>query len=74
LWIGGHTEQITAEREFLFSVTVTEEAVVADALKALRWDMEQEATDEFRGTEGHCTDAAAVPVILPPEANLTIVY
>src|ERR1035437_10989735 len=53
-------------------MAVGQEAVVADALKAGRNGVLQEAADELVGGEGHHLGLVAVPVILPLEGNLAV--
>src|ERR1035441_10570467 len=53
-------------------MAVGQEAVVADALKAGRNGVLQEAADELVGGEGHHLGLVAVPVILPLEGNLVV--
>src|SRR5215469_11163511 len=48
-------------RDIVFAAGAGEEAVMADAVEALRQNMEQEAADEFVRTERH--DALAVGAI-----------
>lgn len=60
-------------RQFLLAIAIAEEAVVADALKTLRQDVEQEPADELVGGEGHRAKAIAVSVVLPAEANVPVI-
>ena len=52
-------------------VRAREEAVVPDAVEAARQDMEQEASDELRGRQGHDPrpPGLVAPVVLDAEAD-----
>ncbi len=49
----GRREQRAAQREFVGSTAVGEETVVADAVKPVRQRVQQEASDELVGRQGH---------------------
>src|SRR5258708_36411131 len=51
-------------------MTVSQKAVVADALKSVRQHMDQEPADELSGLQGHRLLAIAISVILPAEPDL----
>ena len=51
------------------AMAIGEEAVVADAMEAVRQDVQQEAADELVGVERHHLGLAVVAVILPAEAR-----
>src|SRR5215471_4968955 len=68
-WRLRHSEQLPATGEFLFSVAIAEEAVIANALEALGQDVEQEATDELVGSEGHRLLSVAVAIVPPAETD-----
>lgn len=46
-------EELSAAGQLLSAMASTEEAVIADAVKARRQDVEQEPADEFAGGERH---------------------
>src|SRR5271170_6450470 len=69
-----HADQLPAVRELACTMTVAEEAVVADAVKSVRQHMDQEAADELPRLEGHGLLAVVVPVILPAEADLAVLH
>jgi hypothetical protein len=48
-----HPEQLTAERQLPGTMTIAEEAEVADALKPVRQHMDQGAADEFSAVQTH---------------------
>ncbi len=50
-------------------MAVGEEAVVADAMEAVRQGVQQEAADELVGGEGHDLRLAVVAIILPAEGD-----
>jgi hypothetical protein len=49
----GHGEELSALREPVGSVTIGEEAVVADAMEARWQDVQEKPADELRRLEGH---------------------
>jgi len=67
-------EQVPAKREFGGAVPVSQKSVAPNANKAPGQDVQQETPDEFLGSDGHNLLTAAVPVILPPEANRAIFH
>ena len=50
-------------------MAVGQEAVVADAMEAVRQHVEQEAANELAGVEGHRLAPVVVAVVLPQEAD-----
>ena len=66
-------EQPAAERELGGAMAVGEEAEVADAMEAVRQDVQQEAADELVGVERHHLGLAVVAIVLPAEADLAVV-
>jgi hypothetical protein len=67
-----HVEEPTTERKLGGAVAVGEEAVVADAMKAVRQGVQQEAADELVGRQCHDLRAAVVTVIPPTEGDLIV--
>ena len=57
------------QRQFALPMTVGEEAVVADAMKAVRQAVEQEAAHELGGVERHHLGLVVLAVIAPLEAD-----
>jgi hypothetical protein len=53
-------------------MAVGEEAVVADAVKAVRQGVEQKPTDELVRVEGHNLRLAVVTIVLPAEGDVVI--
>ena len=72
---GRHTEQRSAEREFVSAVAVGEEAVVTNAMEAGWQDVEQEAAHELGDVETHdfAHTMAALAVVLPAETDMGLV-
>jgi hypothetical protein len=68
----GHFQQLTAEGEFFLAVTVGEEAIVANALKTIREEMEQKSANELIGGQRYRFQPIIVAVILPVESDLGI--
>ena len=68
-------EQLACAREVLDASAVGEEALVADAVKAVGQHVEEEAADELRRCEGHDLVAVAAfcTVILPGEGDAVVV-
>ena len=56
--------------QFFLSVAVAEKAVIANAVEAMRQNVEEKATDEFLGRKGHRFLLAVVPIVLVSEAYL----
>lgn len=65
-------EQLAAERELGSAVAVGKEAVVPDAMEAVRQCVEQEPADELVCREGHDVRPGMVAVILPAESDLAV--
>lgn len=65
-------KQSATERELGGAPAVGEKAVVADAMKAVRQGVEQEATDELIGRKRHELGLAVMAVILPAEGDLGV--
>src|SRR6185437_7062211 len=55
------------------TMSVSQQAIVTNALQPLRQDVEQEATDELVGLEGHSLLGIVVPVVLPFESDPPVV-
>src|SRR3954469_22588607 len=63
-------EQPAAQGEFLGTMTIAEETVMADAMKAVRQGMQQETPNELIGRQGHHLALVVMPVIAPAKADL----
>src|SRR6185437_735837 len=68
-----HLQKLAALLELLLTMSVSQQAIVTNALHPLRQDVEQEATDELVGLEGHGLLGVAVPIVLPFESDLPVV-
>jgi len=68
----GHGQQFPAAGQAFRAVAVTEETVVADALKRVREDMQQEAPQELVGRQGHHFLLVLVFIVLVAEADLPV--
>ena len=70
-WEHWHGEQLAGSRDVVGAGAVGEQAVVADAVEAVRQHMDQEAADELVGCERHHLVALAAfgAVVLPPEGD-----
>src|SRR3954453_14588103 len=51
-------------------MTIAEETVMADAMKAVRQGVQQETPNELIGHQGHHLALVVMPVIAPAEADL----
>lgn len=69
-----HPDQRPAECQLPRSVVVGEQAIVADAMEAIRQHMDQEPADELIALQGHCLLAVPVTIVLPAETDLAVVY
>src|SRR5215469_11571508 len=66
LYLGScrHIEQFPGARDIVFAAGAGQEAVVADAVEALRQNVEQEAANEFVRTEGLAVGTVAAIVLV----------
>ena len=60
-------EQPMTESNVVAAGTIGEEAVVADAMEAIRQGVQQKAADELVGIEGHHLGFAVLSVVFPGE-------
>ena len=65
-------QQLAAERKLLVTMAIGKEAVMADAMEAVRQGVKQEAPDELEGVESHHLRLAVMAIILPAEADAAI--
>src|SRR5438067_13248085 len=65
-------EQPMTESEAFAAGAIGEEAVVADAVEAIRQDVQQKAADELDGIECHHLGLAARSVVFPGEVDLVV--
>ena len=66
------SEELTAEGDFVAASAIGEEAIVADAVKAVRQGVQEKATNELTGIERHHLGFAILPIVLPGKAHLTV--
>lgn len=71
----GHIEQASTECELVGAMGVSEEAVVANAMEAVRQHVEQEAPHELADVEAHdlALVTTALPIVLPAETDIGLV-
>jgi hypothetical protein len=67
-----NVEELPAERQLRRPVAIGEEAVMADAVKAIRQGVEQKAPDELVGAKGHGLRLAVMAIVLPAEGDVAI--
>jgi hypothetical protein len=65
-----YREQPAAKGKFLGAMTIAEETVMADAMKAVRQGVQQETPNELIGRQGHHLALAVMPIITPAEADV----
>src|SRR5512137_221703 len=68
---GGGSEPMT-EREQLLAVAPGQEAIMADAVKAVREDMQQKAANELVGREAHDPTAPLAAIVLVRESDVVV--
>src|ERR1700674_1462650 len=70
-----HTEQASAKCKLVGAMSVGKEAVVANAMEAIRQHMEEEAANELgdRDTHDFALVIAAFPIVLPAEGDVGLV-
>lgn len=66
------SKKLTAKGDFIVASAIGEEAIVADAVKAVRQDVQEKATHELTGIERHHLGFAILPIVSPGKAHLTI--
>src|SRR5215831_20178989 len=71
-WRRRRVEKAAAERELGGAMAVGEEAIVADAMEAVRQRVQQEPADELVCREGHDLRAAVVAIIPPAESHVLV--
>ena len=71
----GHSEQASAEYELVGAMAVGQEAVVTNAMEAIRQYVEEEAAHELGDRHSHdfALMTATLPVVLPAEADVGLV-
>jgi hypothetical protein len=69
----GLIEQPADQRQLGLTVTIGEEAIMADAVEAGWQAVEQESADELVGLKGHHPDLAALAIVAPAEADAGVI-
>jgi hypothetical protein len=72
---GGNIEQASAKRELVGAMAVGKEAVVTNAMEAIRQYVEEEAADELGNLDSHdfALGTAAFPIVFPTEADVGLI-
>ena len=70
---GWSRQQKTTMGELGDAVSVGEETIVADAMESVWKSVQQEASDELIGAQGHELGLVVVAIVLPAEADLSLV-
>ena len=65
-------KELTAEGDFIVAPAIGEEAIVADAVEAVRQGVQEKATHELIGIKRHHFGLAILPIVLPGKAHLPI--
>ncbi len=65
-------QQVPTKGDVVAAAAIGEEAVIANAMKAVRQGMQKKAADELVGIERHHLGLAVLPIILPGEADLVV--
>ena len=63
------SKELTAESDFIVAAAIGEEAIVADAVKAIRQSMQEKTTNELIGIKRHHFGFAILPIVLPGKAH-----
>ena len=71
----GHAEQASAKCKLVGAMPVGKEAIVANAMEAIRQHMEEEPADELGDRDAHdfALVIATFPVVLPAEADVGVI-
>jgi hypothetical protein len=69
---GRHVEELSTESKLVGTMSVGEQPVVANAMEAVREDVEQESANELADFERHRLALALLAVILPAESNFAV--
>lgn len=65
-------EQFATAGEFVAALAIGQKSELAEALKAARQNVEQEATDELFSSESHRSLLIAAGVVFPGKSNAAI--
>src|SRR5215472_5970499 len=70
---GWHPQKLPAKRQFLFTIAIAQETVIADALKSIRQDVQEETADELVRIQRHRLLLAIMTIILVAECDLAVI-
>ena len=65
-------QHMPATSDVVAAPAIGEEAVVADAMEAVRQAVQKKAADELIGAKRHCLGLAVMSIVLPGEADLAV--
>ena len=66
------SKELMAKGDFIVASAIGEEAIVADAVKAVRQGVQEKAPNELTGIERHHLGFAILPIVLPGKAHLAV--
>src|SRR5579863_8796808 len=66
------SEELTAKDEAVVASAIGEEAIVADAMEAVRQGVQEKAPHELTSIKRHHLGFAILPIVLPGKAHLTV--
>ena len=64
------SKELTAKGDFIVASAIGEEAIMADAMEAVRQGVQEKATNELIGIERHHLGFAILPIVLPGKLTL----
>ncbi len=63
------SKELTAKGDFIVASAIGEEAIMADAMEAVRQGVQEKATNELTGIKRHHLGFAILPIVLPGKAH-----
>ena len=66
------SKKLTAASDLIVASAIGEEAIVADAVEAIRQGVQEKATNELIGTKRHHFGFTILPIVLPGKAHLAV--
>jgi len=69
-----NAEKFLAYGQLFISAPVAQDSIVSDLHEAVGQDVQEKATDELRGVQGHELDRIVVVTVSVPESDLIIFY
>src|SRR5260370_27081323 len=70
---GWHAQKLPAACQFLFSIPVAEEAIVADALETIGQHVQQETADELLRLQRHRLVLTIMAIVLIAERDVAVI-